>query len=123
MPRTGHDVIAVDEALAQGPAAMQAQIVDGVKVVAEPEDGDVPSADVHHLAGAGCEIADAANRNESVRHAFVSVLSVPSVAYLVSLKPAGMATASAVTSVVSFSISTLVVMMMLRCGLALPLLF
>ena len=70
MPRTRHDLIVVDGAFTQGAAVVQAQIVDGVKVVAEPEDSDVPSVDVHHFSGAGCEIAHAANGHE---HYFVSL--------------------------------------------------
>jgi hypothetical protein len=70
MPRAGHDVVD-DFALAQGPGPVQAEVVDGVKVVPEPEDGDVTSVDVHHLSGPGCEISDAANRDEVVIHVCV----------------------------------------------------
>ncbi len=59
---------------------MQAEVVDGVKIVPEPENGDVPSVDVDHLPGAGCEIINPADRGKGAltpyfRAAGVSVVS------------------------------------------------
>ena len=104
MPRAGHDA-AFDEAVAERAAAMQAHVVEGKEFVAEAEQRDVPSRDDHHAARAGREITDAPDANK-----------LTSQCYLSSLNPAGMATDAASTAVVSFSISTDVVMMTERCA-------
>ena len=47
VPRARHDVV-FDLAFAQGAGLMQAQIINGVQAIVQPEDGDVPPPDNNH---------------------------------------------------------------------------
>ena len=78
MPRTRHDAI-FDVPVADGPAAMQAHVVEREELITEPEHGDMTAADRHHLAPARNEIAALPDRLEFgqcyFRAAGVSVVS------------------------------------------------
>jgi hypothetical protein len=57
VPRASHDVV-VDLALAERPCLVQAEIIDGMEVITQAEQGNMAAVDDHHLALAGYEIAD-----------------------------------------------------------------
>src|SRR5687768_5086738 len=61
VPRARHDGVVVDEAFAERAGLVQAQVVDGVKLVAQAEQGDMAAADGHHLALARREVVDASD--------------------------------------------------------------
>jgi hypothetical protein len=64
VPRAGHDVVGVDVAFAERTAAMQAHVVEGKELTAEPEQCHMTAAHRHHLSLAGDEIVDAADDRE-----------------------------------------------------------
>jgi hypothetical protein len=58
------DNVPVNQAVAEGAAPVQAEVVDGVKLVAEPEERHVAAIDHHHLAAAWLELAYASDSDE-----------------------------------------------------------
>lgn len=54
----------VNRPLAERLAAVQAQVVEGVKQVAQPEHRHVAAADNHHRAGARSEVGDLADADK-----------------------------------------------------------
>lgn len=75
MPWAGHNVI-LDLAFTQRAGLVQAQVVDGVKFVAETEQRHMAPVDDHLRALSGLEVADPAYGDEAhFRAAGVNVVS------------------------------------------------